>query len=182
MRETMAETRGRYGTITEKPALIFVRELAHPIEDVWSAVTDPDRVVAWLPCPIDGDLTTVGSPLLFVFPGDAGVEDPSTGEVLLSDKPTRLAFSWEDEEIRIELQSLGENASRIGFTNVMPADSTPAAARTAAGWHVCLDALEEHLNTGERTPPSNSPTPRFRELYEAYLSDGVPGGAPIPGD
>jgi uncharacterized protein YndB with AHSA1/START domain len=180
MGNTMAHTRGRYGIIAGEPALIFVRELAHPIEEVWSAVTDPGRVVAWLPCPIDGDLTTVGSPLLFVFPEDAGVDHPSTGEVLVSDRPTRLAFSWEDEEIRIDLQDAGDEASRLGFTNLMPTDSTPAAARTAAGWHVCLDALEEHLNTGTRTPPSNSPTQRFRELYEGYLADGVPGGAAIP--
>ena len=64
----MAEIRGRYGIIAGTPALIFVRELDHPIEEVWRAVTEPDRVVAWLPCPVDGDLTTVGSPLLFVFP------------------------------------------------------------------------------------------------------------------
>jgi uncharacterized protein YndB with AHSA1/START domain len=180
MGNTMAETRGRYGSIAGEPALIFVRELAHPVEEVWSAVTDPDRVVAWLPCPIDGDLTTVGSPLLFVFPEDAGVDHPSTGEVLVSEKPTRLAFSWEDEEIRIDLRAVGPAASRLEFTNLMPSDSTPAAARTAAGWHVCLDELEEHLNSGKRTPPNTSPTPRFRELYARYLSDGVPGGAPIP--
>jgi uncharacterized protein YndB with AHSA1/START domain len=176
----MAETRGRYGIIAGEPALIFVRELNHPIDEVWRAVTEPDRVVAWLPCPVDGDLTTVGSPLLFVFPEDAGVEDPSTGEVLVSEKPTRLAFSWEDEEIRIDLQDAGGGASRIGFTNLMPTDSSPAAARTAAGWHICLDELEEHLSTGKLTPPSNSPTPRFRELYKGYLADGVPGGAPFP--
>ena len=175
----MAEIRGRYGIIAGTPALIFVRELDQPIEEVWRAVTEPDRVVAWLPCPIDGDLTTVGSELLFVFPEDAGVEDPSTGEVLVSEKPTRLAFSWEDEEIRLDLEAVGDRASRIAFTNLMPTDSTPAAARTAAGWHICLDELEEHLATGKRTPPSNSPTPRFRELYAGYLSDGVPGGAPI---
>jgi uncharacterized protein YndB with AHSA1/START domain len=165
----MAEVRGRYGTIDGQAALLFVRELPHPITEVWHAVTEPDRVVAWLPCPVDGDLTTVGSELLFVFPDDAGVEDPSTGEVLV-----------EDEEIRIDLRSVGAASSTVQFTNLMPADSTPAAARTAAGWHVCLDELEEHLATGKTTPPSNSPTPRFRELYAAYLSDGVPGGAPIP--
>jgi uncharacterized protein YndB with AHSA1/START domain len=176
----MAEVRGRYGIIDGQAALLFVRELPHPITEVWHAVTEPDRVVAWLPCPVDGDLTTVGSELLFVFPDDAGVEDPSTGEVLLVDEPTRLAFSWEDEEIRIDLQSVGAASSTVQFTNLMPADSTPAAARTAAGWHVCLDELEEHLATGKTTPPSNSPTPRFRELYAAYISDGVPGGAPIP--
>jgi uncharacterized protein YndB with AHSA1/START domain len=175
----MADERGRYISVADESVLVFVRELAHPIDEVWSAVTEPDRVVAWMPCAVEGDLTTAGAPLRFVFSEEADV-DPSTGEVLVSEKPTRLGYSWGDEEIRIALQEDGDATTHLEFTNVIPADSIPAAARTAAGWHVCLDELENHLATGSRTAPGTSPTPRFRELYEGYLADGVPSGAPFP--
>jgi uncharacterized protein YndB with AHSA1/START domain len=178
----MAEDRGRYVTVADEQVLVFVRELPHPITEVWQAVTDPDRVAAWMPSAINGDLTTVGAALEFVFPDDAGVDGPSTGEVLVSEEPRHLAFRWEDEEIRIQLEPTDDDGTRLEFTDVIPDESVPVAARTAAGWHVCLDELEEHLTTGKSTPPSSGPTPRFRELYDGYLADGVPGGAPIPGE
>jgi hypothetical protein len=102
--------------------------------------------------------------------------------VLVVVPPVRLWFTWCDEEIRIDLESLGADACRLVFTDLIPDTYTAGAARTAAGWHLCLDALTEHLTSGAVAPPGPEPTPRFRELYDGYVADGVPHGAPIPGD
>jgi hypothetical protein len=54
------------------------------------------------------------------------------------------------------------------------------AARTAAGWYVCLDTLESLLDGHAVSAPTHEPTDRFRELYDSYIPRGVPHGAPIP--
>jgi hypothetical protein len=50
------------------------------------------------------------------------------------------------------------------------------AARDGAGWHVCLDRLEQRL------AGSHGAAQDWRELYEEYQRRGVPTGAPIPGE
>ena len=39
---------GSYATIQDQPALRFERRLAHPIDVVWRAITEPDELVARL--------------------------------------------------------------------------------------------------------------------------------------
>lgn len=179
----MTEIRGRYERIDGRAGLRFVRELRHPVDRVWEAVTRPEGLAAWFPCRIDGDLLTVGAPLTFVFPDDnPEAETTSSGAVLEADPPRRLWFRWGDEELRIELEPLGPEGCRLTFVDLMPDGYLPGAARAAAGWHVCLDQLDVRVETGEGIAPSHEPTPRWRTLYARYVDDGVPHGAPIPGE
>ena len=39
--------RGTYETVDNRPALRFERRLAHPIDKVWRAVTEPDELGRW---------------------------------------------------------------------------------------------------------------------------------------
>lgn len=59
-------------------------------------------------------------------------------------------------------------------------DAPDTLARTAAGWHVCLDALA--LVEGGEAPasPHTGPTPEWRERCDAYVERGFPSGAPVP--
>ena len=41
--------------------LILVRELRHPPEKVWRALTDPAQLREWAPFVVDGSLGAVGS-------------------------------------------------------------------------------------------------------------------------
>ena len=59
----------------DKWTLILVRELRHPPEKVWQALTDPAHLREWAPFDSDGNLgavgnkaklTTVGAPTLHV--------------------------------------------------------------------------------------------------------------------
>jgi hypothetical protein len=45
----------------EKWTLILVRELPHPPEKVWQALTDPAHLREWAPFEADGSLGTVGT-------------------------------------------------------------------------------------------------------------------------
>jgi len=47
----------------EKWTLILVRELRHPPEKVWQALTDPAHLREWAPFDADGRLATVGMPV-----------------------------------------------------------------------------------------------------------------------
>ena len=56
-------------------------------------------------------------------------------------------------------------------------EGAEAAARTAAGWHLCLDAL-----AGAAGAAPDGPSPEWRERYAEYIARGFPAGAPVPGE
>jgi len=45
----------------EKWTLVLVRELRHPPEKVWQALTDPVHLREWAPFDADGNLGTAGA-------------------------------------------------------------------------------------------------------------------------
>ena len=96
--------RGDWTRIDGRSAIRFERELAHSPERVWRAIVDPVELTAWFPCRIDGDLTTVGAELRFVFEDHPASEEITTGRVLEVEHASLLRFTWADEELRIELE------------------------------------------------------------------------------
>jgi hypothetical protein len=81
--------------------------------------------------------------------------------------------------LRFELKPVdGDSACLLRFTALL--DAKDRAARDAAGWHVCLDGLERHLD-GANEDAAHGAEDTWRERYEQYLERGVPSGAPIPG-
>ena len=176
-------TYGTFETVAGRGALVFRRELEASGARAWTALTTPAGLAAWFPCRVDGDLTTVGADLDFVFPGDgSGGADTTHGTVLAVDPGRRLVLTWETEELRIEVEPLGAERCAVDFVNLLPVGDDSTAARTAAGWHACLDALGAHLATGAVAPPPADPTEQFRSVYAHYVAAGFPSGAPLPGD
>ncbi len=139
------------------PTLCFERRLAAPVERVWRAVTDPEEMRAWFPSAVVGE-RRVGAPLAFPFDDDP--VDTFEGEVTAWDPTSVFAFTWNGDEIRIELTPDGD-ATRLVFTHEVSNVSPPA--RTAAGWHACLAALDAHLG-GPPAPPD-----AWRDVYATYL-------------
>jgi uncharacterized protein YndB with AHSA1/START domain len=172
------ESRGRFERIEGRIALRFERQLSYPPDRVWSALTTPAAIAAWFPCRIDGQLTTTGSALSFVFSGSD--DAATTGKVLAAEPARSLRFTWIDDELRFALEP-ARGGTALTFIDLMPDDFEPAAARTAAGWHVCLDSLIEHLATGNLDPPSNEADENFRAVYDLYVADGLPNEVPLPG-
>ena len=167
---------GTYETIDGKPAVRFERRYPHPVDRVWRAVTEPGELAHWFPTTVAVDLRE-GGEMTFTFPG--GEMEPIDGAVTVLDPPRRFAFLWGEEELRIELEPDGEGC-RLSFTHLI--SEREAAARDAAGWHVCLDRLAELLSGDAGTAPGTEATSEWSGLYDEYQRRGVPAGAPIPGD
>jgi uncharacterized protein YndB with AHSA1/START domain len=173
---------GTYERIDGRAALRFTRRLRHPVEQVWGAVTEPEALGRWLPVRVEGEFR-VGGRLRFTFGGDdpEGIDDTG-GEVLVFDRPRSFWFTWEGEELRLDLEPTGDGGCVLTFVYLLSEDDESAAARNAAGWHVCVDTLELLLEGGPASAPGSEPTERWRELYDDYIARGLPHGAPIPGE
>jgi uncharacterized protein YndB with AHSA1/START domain len=161
-----------------RPAVRFERVYDHPIDRVWSLVTEPAELAHWFPSPeITLDLTPGG---VITFAGDPHMpEVHTTGRIIDVAPPRRLAFTWGDDELHFALESLGEGRTRLTLTNVLQARNT--AARNAAGWDVCLSALDAHVAGRPLGGPHAGLTPSWEKFYEDYVATGVPSGAPVPG-
>jgi hypothetical protein len=87
------------------------------------------------------------------------------------------AFSWGGDHLRFELKpSASGDATELRFTVLL--DATDKAARDAAGWHQCLDGLDQVLS-GDAELRANVPD-QWRAYYAEYERRGVPTGALVP--
>jgi uncharacterized protein YndB with AHSA1/START domain len=146
--------------------LRFTRELAHPVDLVWRAVTEADHLNAWFPMRIRGDWV-VGGPLTFADPEGRGPE--FTGQVLACQPPSLLEFSWGPDVLRLELQAHGAG-TRLTLLDTF--EELGKAARDAAGWHVCLDLLAVHLDgTGTAV--------RWTEVHPEYVAAFGPDASSV---
>jgi uncharacterized protein YndB with AHSA1/START domain len=130
-----------------RAVLRFERALRHSPERVWSALTELDELRSWHPSPFQLD-RHAGGAIAFLPPaGDAFGE----GEVTAYEPPRLLAYTWGEDHLRWELKPEGEGTLlvlRHTFEDRMK------AARDAAGWDLCLGALETSLAGGQAPPPT----------------------------
>lgn len=138
---------GTLHTADGRAMLRFERQLAHPAEKVWKALTEPGQIGRWFPANVTIDLK-IGGVVTFDF-GETEVEvpegielpeeiGPMEGKVMELDPPRLLAYTWGNELLRWELRP-DDSGCRLVFTHTF--DDRSGAARNAAGWHVCLDRL-----------------------------------------
>ena len=162
----------RLGTLEQAGTgwrLRFTRELHHPAERVWRAVTEPGHLAAWFPMRIHGEWVA-GGPLTFTDPEGRGLE--FTGKVLAYQPPSLLEFSWGPDVLRLEIEPRGAGCT---LTLLDTFDELGKAARDAAGWHVCLDLLAAHLDGAtEPDPPRGWP-----EVNRDYVQAFGPAAATI---
>lgn len=117
-------------TTDGRSVLRMERRLAHPPEKVWRAVVEPERLLQWFPTAMTPELRTGGA-VTFGF-GDPGtVTDLEPGRV--------LAYTWGTDHLRWELHADGGGTLLV---LVHSFDDRAGAASFAAGWHVCLAALD----------------------------------------
>jgi len=113
--------------VDDRSVLRFRRELPHPREKVWRALTEPSHLVSWFPTSIEGE-RAAGAPLRFSFP--AGEGDDFDGEMIAYEPPALLEFRCGTDTLRFELEESGSNTVLV-FTDAF--DEVGKAARDAAG-------------------------------------------------
>jgi uncharacterized protein YndB with AHSA1/START domain len=159
--------RATYGTITPVDAthatVRFERRLSAPIERVWTAITDPGELAAWLAA-TSLDLE-VGGRVEHIFdPADPGGR--VTGTILRVEPMTVLEYEWRfpgepDSILRYDLVADGDTTVMTLTHRLL---GTNQASGYSAGWHAYMDALEAVL-AGAEAPDWDT---RFTELRAAY--------------
>jgi uncharacterized protein YndB with AHSA1/START domain len=163
----------------ESWTLVLVRELSHPPEKVWRALTEPEHLREWAPFDSDrslgavgtAKLTTVGAPGLHV----------TEARIKRADEPRILEFSWDGRDMRWELEPVGGSGTRLTLWHNI---DRRYIAMGAAGWHVCLDSLGGHLAgqpIGRIVGPEAMKFAGWQRLHAEYAKQfGVetPGWAP----
>ena len=163
------------GTLEQASAgwrLRFTRELDHQAERVWRAVTEADHLAAWFPMRVEGEWVA-GGRLTFSDPEGRGLW--FTGKVLAYEPPSVLEFTWGPDVLRLEIEDRGAGCT---LTLLDTFDELGKAARDAAGWHVCLDLLAEHLNGATQPAPSRGWPELNREYAEALGPEAATIGPP----
>ena len=179
IREVVQTTRDGAGTRVVRST----REFDTSVEDLWEAVTDPERLPRWF-LPVTGDLRVGGR---FQIEGNAG------GEVLVCDAPEHLAVTWEFDGkvswLDVRLSPAGEGRARLELSHEVPEDAHweefgPGAV--GVGWDLALMGLVLHTTTGEAvdaaevmawqtTPPALDLMQRLgRDWCRAQIDGGSP--------
>ncbi|GAA1990299.1 SRPBCC domain-containing protein [Amycolatopsis minnesotensis] len=129
-----------------RTALRFERVLAHPREKVWRALTESGHLRAWFPA--DPDLTGLaGEKVAFrltAFPG----HEPTSGEIIVSDPPDTLEYTWGDETLRFELTER-DGGCLLVFTDVFESREGAESPEMSGAWHAALEVLEARLDGRE---------------------------------
>ena len=163
----------------EVVVLRYERDLAHPAEKVWRAITESEHLRHWFPADIVGE-RVAGAELRFVFWPEAldhageeieatgvSLDDPQLpGRMVTWEPPRLLELTWDTEHLRFELEPIGAGtALRV---TVRASEPGPRGYEsTAAGYHTCLDALADHL---AGTSPSIFDDPRTASLEQEYAA------------
>lgn len=116
--------------------LVLSRELDHPREDVWDALTRAEELALWGPFKPDRDLTEPG-PVRLTHMNNPQ-EDIRQGRVLEAKPPRLLVFQWGEDVLRWELAESGQRTILVLRHRFQDRRMAPSYA---AGWHLCLDGL-----------------------------------------
>jgi uncharacterized protein YndB with AHSA1/START domain len=119
--------------------LVLVRDLRHPPEKVWQALTRPEHLREWAPFDADRDLGKVGTAKLTTV--GAPEEHVTETRVKRAGAPKVLEFTWGGGDIRFELEPFAGGTRLTLWHNI----DRRYIAMGAAGWHLCLDVLDHAL-------------------------------------
>lgn len=145
------------GDLPAGAARVVTIERTYPadVEDVWDAVTDPERIPRWF-LPVTGDLRVGGT---YQVEGNAG------GEIRACEAPRLLRLTWvmgpptpEDSsvvEVRLAPAPDGGTALTLEHTAVVPPEMWDqfGPGAVGVGWDGALLGLGLHLDGGATLDP-----------------------------
>jgi uncharacterized protein YndB with AHSA1/START domain len=135
--------------------VLLRRTYPAPVEDVWDAVTDPDRLKRWF-LPVSGDLRPGGR---FQLSGHAG------GEILRCEPPRllKVTFGGEDSLVEVRLSAGSDNGTVLEVEHTIPIEVIGGGAGAlyiGPGWDGGMLALSLYVSgvvTDDPVAASNSP-------------------------
>ncbi|MFW3172094.1 SRPBCC family protein [Geodermatophilus sp. CPCC 206100] len=150
---TQQDVHARRGVVTTeadgRQLLEFRRSWPDPIDDVWSAVTEPERLARWIGR-YEGERGPGGQGLFFMT--HEGDDEPagSPATIVECAPPQRLVVdtAGPGETWRLELD-LTEEAGRTVLVFRQRFAPEADVADVAGGWHWYLDRLEAEVTGGE---------------------------------
>ncbi|WP_059011348.1 SRPBCC domain-containing protein [Streptomyces specialis] len=151
-------------TTDDRWALSLDRVLPHPVEAVWAALTRAEQVPAWAPFAPTRDLDSPGPVGL---PETPDAEPGAPAEVRRADRDRLLVLTRDRDELRFELTP-DVTGTLLRLTHTFT-DRSRAPAY-AAGWHLCLAALDGTL-AGLELPKVTGDAARahgWDELHDRY--------------
>jgi uncharacterized protein YndB with AHSA1/START domain len=150
----------------EKWTLVLVKDLRHPPEKVWLAITDPAHLREWAPFDADRNLGTPGATVKLTTVGAPAPRVTET-TVTRADAPEVLEYAWGDFHMRWQLEATGEGTRLTLWTNI----GHRFIAMGAAGWHICFDVLDGLLSgnpLGRMVGPDAIKFGGWQRLHEEY--------------
>lgn len=158
-----------YGTIETlddgRYVLRYERQLRHPVEKVWEALTDPARVEEWW-ARADIELAEGGRARFEWLNGDAVAD----GRITRLEPPTSIEFDTDIHGRLLWELAPEDDGTRLTLT-VTAELPDEYLASVRAGWHVHIDFLEDALD-GRPVDWPNWPKARWEkhnEVYEASM-------------
>lgn len=143
------------------------------IEDVWDALTNPERLPRWF-LPVSGDLKLGGR---YQIKGNA------SGEITACERPRLLAVTWEfggdTSWVQVALTAVDAESTRLELEHAAHTpkpfwdDYGPGAA--GVGWDLALVGLGEHLWGGadvDHAEAEQWPATDDGRKFVAHCSDG----------
>jgi uncharacterized protein YndB with AHSA1/START domain len=132
----------------EGKAVRLRRDYDAPIDDVWDALTNPERIGRWF-LPISGDYRIGGR---YQLEGNAG------GQIVACERPTRLKVTWvygevtsdaDISEVEVRLSPIDADTTRLELehTAVVPDDRWQeyGPGAVGVGWDGAMLGLTLHL-------------------------------------
>lgn len=161
----------RRGAVTTGPdgrrRLEFRRSWPDPVEEVWAALTEPERLARWIGT-YDGHRRPGGSGTFTMTHEQEPAGEAVTIEVC--EPPHRLVVAWAqaDGDWRVHLD-LSTEAGRTVLRFVQFFAPGTDVADVAGGWHWYLDKLDAEI--GGAPPP---------EEWETFWAEVGPGYSATP--
>lgn len=172
-----ADPSGRLVRLIDHLELRLSRTFRASIDDVWAAVTEPERTARWI-----GPWEGTGAPgqeirLVMAF------EDQSSGPVISTlhidacEAPRRLAVSARDDQgdWKIELR-LSQTGPTTELQLVHLLDSSVGIGEVGPGWEYYLDMLVA-AESGGPQPSFDDFYPSQKAYYEGLTAEDAPAAA-----
>lgn len=141
----------------------FERHFNHSVEEVWSFLTENEKLKKWFPELLVEDLREGG---IIKF----DMQDGTFEEMKIIELATHsvLQYTWGEDQVRFELypESEGCRLVLVEMINKIT-DHTP---KDLAGWHVCLDVINALLDGRTLESRENEWKPWYEKYKELTLN------------